>query len=246
MALALRLPRRVYRKLPRRLPLALQHPLYMLRFDGVNDYVEIPHSDSLNLNVLTVMCWFRSVYAGVWFRTIVAKYGYTYISNFWGLGWVAANVIGFVIRDATGVVNIARAGAGEGLDGRWHFLAGVASDTRLQFWMDGVLKQEVDRTAGDIRNTRPVTVGRHLDTYVPEDVSVIHIYNRALSRSEIEYNMYNPLNPVREGLVLFLPLIEGSGTIVKDYSGFGNNGTVYGGAGWAELAEYELLAEAGL
>jgi len=162
-----------------------------LSFDGVDDYVEIPHSDSLNLNILTVTAWFRSTFSGDWFRTIVAKYGYTAIYNSWGLGWMDTNVLGFYIRDASGIKNLASAGVGEGLDGKWHFLVGVASDTKVQFWMDGVLKQEVTRTAGDIRNDRPVTLARHMDQYVPEVIDEVRIYNRALSAEEIKQLYYD-------------------------------------------------------
>jgi hypothetical protein len=41
-------------------------------------------------------------------------------------------------------------------------------------------------------------------------------------------------------------MIEGLGTTVNDYSGFGNNGTLYGGVSWRELMKYEIPAAAGL
>ncbi|RLE37708.1 hypothetical protein DRJ17_05970 [Candidatus Woesearchaeota archaeon] len=208
---------------------------YALKFDGVDDYVEVPHSDSLNLNVLTVMVWFKSTYSGEWFRTIVAKYGYEMIQESWGLGWVAPNRLGFYIRDASGTKNDAGAGDGEGLDGKWHFLVGVASDTKVQFWMDGVLKKEVMRTVGDIRNTRPITLGMHYGfQFVPEDIGEVLIYNRALSESEILWNYLHPFYVVRDGLVLELLFNEGDGSTAYDSSGYDNHGTIYG-ASWVEL-----------
>jgi len=161
-----------------------------LNFDGVDDYVEIPHSDSLNLNELTVVAWFNSTYQGAWFRAIVTKYGYTTIAQSWGLGWMNTNQLGFYIRDANNVKDTASATTGEGLDGNWHFLAGVASSTEVQFWMDGELKSSVSRTAGDFRNDRPVTLARHITTYVPEAIDDVLIFNRALNSEEI-VTLYN-------------------------------------------------------
>ena len=203
----------------------------VLSFDGVDDYVEVPHSDSLNLNVLTVVAWFKSTFEGSWFWTIVAKYGYSSIKESWGLGWIDTNKLGFYIRDAEGTKDSVGAVAGEGLDGEWHCLAGVASDTKVQFWMDGELKAEVSRTAGDIRNTRPVTIAKHLDQCASEYVSLVLIYNRALSEDEIRWNYLHPSNPIRDGLVLWLKMDEGQGVKVFDYSGHDNDGTIYG-ASW--------------
>ena len=156
-----------------------------LYFDGVDDYVEIAHSDSLNLNALTVEAWMKSTLTGAWFRTVVAKYGYTGVTPSWGLGWMDTNTLGFYIRDTAAVIHKPMAAAGEGLDGEWHHLVGVASADKVQFWMDEILKDEVTRTAGDIRNDRFVSLAYHYNTYVPETIDEVRIYNRALSSAEI-------------------------------------------------------------
>jgi len=60
------------------------------------------------------------------------------------------------------------------------------------------------------------------------------IYSQALSASEIQHNYFNPMSPILDGLVLWLKMEEGSGTTVHDYSGYGNDGTIYG-ASWTEI-----------
>jgi hypothetical protein len=35
-------------------------------------------------------------------------------------------------------------------------------------------------------------------------------------------------------------MTEGIGTSVRDFSGYGNNGTLYNGVGWRELMKYEV------
>jgi hypothetical protein len=57
----------------------------------------------------------------------------------------------------------------------------------------------------------------------------ILIYSRALSASEIVYNMSNPNNPIRDGLVLWFDAraCDASKNICWDLSGNGNHGTMY-------------------
>jgi len=56
------------------------------------------------------------------------------------------------------------------------------------------------------------------------------IYNFALSQSQIQYNMANPDNPIRDGLLLWLQADPAyiSGNTWYDLSGNNNNGTIYG------------------
>jgi hypothetical protein len=57
----------------------------------------------------------------------------------------------------------------------------------------------------------------------------ILIYSRPLSDAEIRYNMSNPNNPIRDGLVLWLDAraCDTSKNICYDLSGNGNHGTMY-------------------
>jgi hypothetical protein len=65
---------------------------------------------------------------------------------------------------------------------------------------------------------------------VNEVVDEVCIYSRALSDDEILWNYNYPYNPIRNGLVLWLP---GTDEAIQpptwyDKSNFGNNGTIYG------------------
>jgi hypothetical protein len=60
--------------------------------------------------------------------------------------------------------------------------------------------------------------------------SELHIFSRALKDDEILWDYNYPYNPIRNGLVLWLP---GTDEAIQpptwyDKSGFGNNGTIYG------------------
>jgi len=70
-------------------------------------------------------------------------------------------------------------------------------------------------------------------------IGLVRIYNRALSEEEIKHNMLHHLSPRTEGLALWIPFDEGSGTTVADKSGKGNDGTIYG-AVWEKQALEDL------
>jgi len=134
-----------------------------LSFDGTDDYVDIPHSASLNLDTpFTVGTWAQVSESGTWFRTLVAKYGYSGITPSWGLGWQNANRLGFYIRDNSNHrTQVQSPVSGLGLDGQWHHFLGVRGNGKVQYYMDGELLAEANDNSGDITNTRPVTIARH-------------------------------------------------------------------------------------
>ena len=169
-----------------------------LEFDG-DDKVIISHSESLNLNELTVACRFKSTFSGAWFRALVTKFGDWPIEETWGLGWMDASRLGFFIRDASGTENKVYCNANEGLDGETHTIVGVASSSTVKVFLDSN-KYEIDRTAGDIRNDRFISIGYHYGQYI-QDTTVLEvlIYNRALSDDEVQQLIAG--NPPTSGLV---------------------------------------------
>jgi len=58
-------------------------------------------------------------------------------------------------------------------------------------------------------------------------VAFVRIYNRVLSEDEIQKNMKHYDNPVRDGLVLWLPFTENMGVIAKDRSDYGNHARLH-------------------
>ena len=59
-------------------------------------------------------------------------------------------------------------------------------------------------------------------------IDEVRIYNRALTEAEVKYH-YN-----RGGPVAYWAMDEGSGSVINDKSGNGNNGTLVNGATWAQ------------
>jgi len=243
----LRLPKRVYPKAPKLLPIMEQYPLYALEFPGgASDYVEASDSPSLDiLDALSIGVWvYRIAASGDPVEELVKK-DKNYLfrlapdGTLRGMWWIAPT---------TRYNYSSSYSVGTGL---WRYVGLVVpSDaTQAKFYTNGSFVDISYTTTSDAQDlTNPLEIGgvaagnEQLNGFM----AVVHVYNRALSLYEFQRNMYNPLNPIREGLVLFFPMIEGYGSTVRDYSGYGNDGALHGGVSWVELMKYEIPAAAGL
>jgi len=66
--------------------------------------------------------------------------------------------------------------------------------------------------------------------YFIGNVAIVRYYSKILNQSEIQHNYNNPLNPITDGLVLWLDWtsIDIANGLWLDRSGYGNEGTIYG------------------
>jgi len=236
----LRLPKRVYPRVPKALPLMEQYPLYALLFDGVDDYVKVLNAPSLNPTAaITIEAWVScgASPAGN-YRSIVRKES-TYAFRFADTGYLQAFIWQGGVAKGSNIVPASVAW----VPGRWVHWVFTYDGSYMRIFKNGVEAVSPLALTGAIdATTTDVGVGATGTGAYPfvGSIALPRIYNRALSLAEIHRNMRNPLNPVRDGLVLWLPMIEGIGTSVRDFSGYGNNGTLYNGVGWRELMKYEV------
>jgi hypothetical protein len=240
LALALRQPKRVYPRMPKSLPLLEQYPLYALSFDGVDDYMTVPSSASLNLSNYTIELWFAPYVTGS-LPTLLSKGPQSNTDGYW---WILMSsdlsLVSYQYAYGTGHSSVGWTVSI--VEGKWYLLDITVSGESITLYVNGV--SEGTKTAsGKIDETgHALFFGGYLGTrYLYKGlIDEVRVYNRALSQAEIQRNVRNPLNPIRDGLVLFLPMVEGVGTVVRDFSGYGNNGTLYNGVSWRELAKYEV------
>lgn len=244
MSLVSKLPKKVYYELPKQLPLIDQYPLYALDFDGVDGRGVIPNVAALNPTLISIGCWFKpDTVVGTHY--IISKRGGLTDDGYWiqcttddllfylriGAAWVSA-----VFADVLEV-------------GKLFHVMGTYDKSNIRIFVNGVEGTPNAQTADWVKGTDNLIIGAYwnsLDyTYFTDGViGLPFIYDRTLSLAEIRHNIYNPLNPAKDGLVLFLPMLEGSGATVEDYSGNGNDGTLYGGVTWEELMKYQIPASA--
>jgi len=206
---------------------------YGLYFDGEDDYVSIPHSDSLNVTDFTVIVFSQFLgegTAGKAYWTIIAK-------NNEGMGKYDMFHIGVHSNEHK---IWARIGDGNSFPEIYGRTINVGENFCVVLRRNGtsidlLLNNELQgsKTLSDYySNTDPVILGKWepYDNYYNGKIYLVLIYNRALSDTEIQQIYNDPTNPPTDGLVLWLApdSVDTANDIWTDKSGQGNDGTIYG------------------
>jgi hypothetical protein len=170
-----------------------------LVFDGIDDYLDVLHHESLNLNTLTISLWMKTNYSGDT-QGILSKYDnhgewnyqlYSDASGYINFNVGADNAWETTLTSNT-IIN----------DNNWHHVTVTYDQINMKIFIDGVEDNSVSETRSLGTGARPLYIGAN--TY---DASVtlafdeahntfsgsldnIKIYNRALSDGEVagEYN----------------------------------------------------------
>jgi len=115
----------------------------------------------------------------------------------------------------------------------WHHITAVGSGSTTTFYIDGV---SVGSSA--VKSTSNIDyIGNY--QYGGQNwgtIDDLRVYNRALSAAEIttlyKSGQVTRKVPTNLGLVGYWSMNEGNGTIAHDFSGNGNNGTIYNSPQW--------------
>jgi hypothetical protein len=228
---------------------------YAMYFDGVDDYVSVSRSPSLNVSSISIFMW---VYQLRYYPSLGA---YLDRNDYYALGLINGRVYSWLRLPTR-----SRFGATVLPLYQWIFI-GVTYDgvTRKHYANGRLDAQWVENAPLELYNSLRLIIGANgndtdtsvlapsgfIQTYIAQTL----IYSRALSDSEIQFNYSNPDNPIRNGLVLWLQAdpqyikdIDGDGVLEwLDLSGNGNHGKIYG-ARLVELirAPMRLLTPSGV
>ena len=195
-----------------------------LQFDGVDDYVEISDSTSLDLTEFTIEAW---VYIEELkrYNAIIIK-GADGAENYELLiGYPTVDDVVSAVRFTDGRDWLATGGV-ISLN-TWHHIAVTYGSTEWKIYVDGTI--EADRIYGAPRT--PATNNLHLwigneqgtsGRVTNGKIDEARIWNRVLSPVEVKRHCW--------GLVGEWLFDEGSSTTAYDTSGFENHGTIYGAA----------------
>jgi len=199
----------------------------MMSFDGSNDYVEVPHSTSLNPDHFTIEAWIRGKVFQDREPTVIQKgatFAYPgYAITIFGGGHVRFNIgrtSGESIIDSQAVL----------ATNTWYHIT-VVYDGVQKIYVNGV-KDPAEATPSSYeKSTEPFWIGwdKRMQTasFAWDDtIDEVRIYNRVLSASEVEEH-YRGVYSNETGLVLYLSG-RMSGSTLSDESGQGNHGTIYG------------------
>ncbi|MEM0478358.1 MAG: LamG domain-containing protein [Candidatus Caldarchaeum sp.] len=203
-----------------------------LSFDGVDDIVTVLDSPSLDLqNAFTVALW---VYPSTMPQAGVMLWKGEGDNPQYGLGTISSES-GFRYwwtkggtRYNSPLISVAA--------GAWSHIAYTYNGAVMKCYVNGA-DTGVDNNVSaplDSFLTHDLLIGKRLVVaYAPFSgrIDGVRVYNRALNYNEVRILYYG--GDIRDGLVLYLPMDEGSGSTVYDKSGNNNNGTIYG-ATWTQ------------
>ena len=169
---------------------------YALQFDGVDDYTEVPDSDSLDLaEGFTIAAWINLAEVGKGRQALLQKKvpgesdvftDYTFYVQ-----WTA-DLLALVIGDGERRVG-ALSDRGLGAAGGWHHVAVTFSkeEGEVRFYIDGEFAGATDITLSPHTNNGPLLIGRYTSGMTPKfhlkgTIDELRIYSRALTDKEIK------------------------------------------------------------
>jgi uncharacterized protein (TIGR02145 family) len=226
-----------------------------LKFDGTNDYVAASDSSSLSpTSAVTVQTWIKSSTgaSGIGVITkgpVTSDYDYMlYLSN-------SGMEVDFYMKNSVGTSDTAGSVVFNWADGLWHHYSAVFDGDWIHVYIDGILRGSNNTALTDIRNsTNPLLIGKGWSNEFNGFLDDVQIYPYARSSDQIkaDYNAgksgaggsgksasfgNKTQDWMSNGLVGYWKMDEatGSGAILTDSSGNGNNGTakLYGGGNTA-------------
>jgi len=166
-----------------------------LEFDGVDDFVEIPLTDSITFTTgssFTAQVWIKTDDSPTQNDGLLGNYRPStdalWMLSVRGDDAALRGKMGFNVRDK-GRANSAGVTSPDFLnDNQWHHLAGVRDQEakKLRFYVDGALIDEVDDATKDINSGQSVWVGEHLNRFYKGAIDDVKIWDRALSADELD------------------------------------------------------------
>jgi len=222
---------------------------YSLSFDGVNDYVTIPKSGTLNLegaSEFTIQVYINNdVLPGspTW-RYLISNTGTTssgsfntyggYLLKYGADGGAGPYDYQFNFQTtSTNGVNTSEVMAYE----TWQDLSIVYNGSTLEYYYDGVSVGSYSITGNFDDYDGDLIIGKGTDgnmgnIYFPGKFDDLRIWNIALTQSQIQSYVTTSPTGNESGLVGYWNFNEGSGTTLTDLTSNGNDGTI-SGATWS-------------
>ena len=160
-------------------------------FDGTADYIYVYDNDIFKPTNVTCFCWFKGG-SQTSYSYPLSKY-YSGGSNAYGFYTGATpNKLYFYVRTSGGSVQTAVSGVV--MDSTWRLAVGSYDGTTAKLYINGILTTTGTGTGDILYGLGPLTIGSfNAGLYAFNgNIGPIHIYNRALSSTEVLHN-YNAL-----------------------------------------------------
>jgi len=205
---------------------------YVLYFDGLDDYIEVPNSSILNPQTITLEALVKPFsidnqdIINKWYHhpKINAQYRLSIINGRFG---IRLNINGVFYSCFSQPFQI----------GKWYHVVGTFDGFQIKIYINGVLSNVLNATGSlNMKGALPLRIGIYGDCISNSFkgyIAFIRIYNRALTLEEVVHNYKHPNNPIRDGLILWLSLDDGSRNIVCN-RGYYNLTGLINGAQWVK------------
>ncbi|MCI0644113.1 MAG: hypothetical protein L0332_36110, partial [Chloroflexi bacterium] len=203
-----------------------------LQLDGVNDYLFIPDTPSLDLTAFTISVLVRPTQVtGDWQPLVVKEASDGGTRNY-----------GLYINPNTPTIHYSfhhsdcqtwrsyNSNASLTLN-EWNHVVMTYDGNTFQLYINGNLDSSRSIASPVCQNDHPVLIGRELARFQPFAGSIdeVRIFNRALSADEILATLGQPLRGNETGLVGYWRFDESENNRVFDMSGNGNDGNLFQG-----------------
>lgn len=210
-------------------------PARALNFDGDDDYVTVPHSNTLNPGTgITIETWVYPTDAVTPSQSVVGKSSQQvrgYIFPRTDDGWRSFSFYVHLDGQGWNIISASYPGVNE-----WHHVAATYDGFVMKIYLDGVLKATKEVIGTISSNLNPVTIGTQpgfSGEFFAGNVDEVRIWNRAMDKCEIDNNMNGQLNPaIQTGLAAYYRFNKGligvnntNITTVDDESGNNNSGS---------------------
>ena len=221
-----------------------------LKFDGVDDYVDIPNSLSLNaLGDYTIELWVKPNSCGVGWYSLIDKRDPNNTENSAPYGiWLHndpdagyRDALDWFIGDKTsGYVDLSINDFFTGEYGRWVHVAVVLNGTVMRVYRNGVLQQSGSYSGVRVGNSASVEIGRYhsssgSDYCFSGALDELRIWNVARTSVEVADNYAHVVDLTSVGLVGYWQFDEGSGRVSHDATDSGNLATLGGDGEGSDL-----------
>ena len=201
-----------------------------LSFDGINDYVRIPHSSSLNIagNEISVEYWIKL--SSNWYPQPGMPDSYSQILYDKGDAYTAAMIIGSgALRfNIPYVPPYPETNKNTWDANTWYHIANVFDGSQIRIYVNGVLDKAETVIGSVSQSSLNLAIGSHCfggKNFFTGVIDEFAIYDYARTAEQIlaNYDAYAPPGPVG-----YWNFDEGEGNAAFDSSGNGNVGTLVG------------------
>ena len=200
---------------------------YALQFDGLDDFVTINDSPSLNtLNQITIEAWVNLEDDHLDGNSTMLRKDGNYLLE---LGDAGNNCPAFLIWWSD--MSDTRIDGPEIPKYEWHHWAATYDGQAMKLLIDGQEVSYYNIVKNMVTSSSELLIGMVDTEWFKGILDEVRIWDIALPQTEIQANMFRRVTDYEPGLVGYWSFNEGVGDTAFDYSGNNNHGIIHG-ASW--------------